>query len=713
MVPFSSSSKPISLLKAYLFPLILLSLAIFFQLFVIPSSFPVSHYDVLGIKHYSSIEEVTEAYEKFSSRWSSGEEEPAVKDFVQIRYAYELLTNPLWKRDYDAFGVDEHLHTLEEVKAKYAEEAFSKVVLPLLNATSSAHAFNVLTAEDFKYAIGSSKSLLVQVYSSGSSRSEEFFYNWKRITNLLDGIANTGMVELGENQLATYLAERTSMGQPFFRNGLPSLVAFPSGCRNSDCLVRYHGDLSVDAVTDWFATRILGLPRINYYSKETLGQNFIAKSGHHKVKVLYFSKTGERAAPFLRQAAKDYWAYASFASILWREEESSIWWNNFEVDSAPAFVFLKDPGVKPVVFHGAMNSTSFSEIMEQNKQQARPQLRSITSMDLGCDARGYSCAGYEAMTWYCVILAGRPSLELNKMRETMVRVQDTLSNKGDSSAGDKNSTSSPQAVAALKRSAQQVSYLNTMTGRFSLWSGLFWKLTKYCFFYIHSETSFETCGPRRDMTDAPQIIIVRYKRNSTKQDEPKAAKRQPKTIWDTFEEDDEDLASQLVAKYDGSMETQEIIQWVSKIIKDGDSTDLPFFRTKTPDLTPEEEADAIWSRGSQTVLSTGQGLKQRVQGITSNIHDHMGDPRLGPILLLAAVMSFGSIYLRRSQSSPANQSTETSQSTEPNQPATEEKPSREKRTRRRAVSNKDKPTSITDDVPKDAYNLLPSDSDSD
>lgn len=28
---------------------------------------------------------------------------------LQIRYAYELLTNPLWKRDYDLFGIDEQL----------------------------------------------------------------------------------------------------------------------------------------------------------------------------------------------------------------------------------------------------------------------------------------------------------------------------------------------------------------------------------------------------------------------------------------------------------------------------------------------------------------------------------------------------------------------------------------------------------------------------
>jgi hypothetical protein len=28
---------------------------------------------------------------------------------LQIRYAYELLTNPIWKRNYDIFGIDEHL----------------------------------------------------------------------------------------------------------------------------------------------------------------------------------------------------------------------------------------------------------------------------------------------------------------------------------------------------------------------------------------------------------------------------------------------------------------------------------------------------------------------------------------------------------------------------------------------------------------------------
>ncbi|KAG6473920.1 hypothetical protein ZIOFF_067840 [Zingiber officinale] len=33
---------------------------------------------------------------------------PITNKLIKIRYAFELLTNALWKRDYDLFGIDEH-----------------------------------------------------------------------------------------------------------------------------------------------------------------------------------------------------------------------------------------------------------------------------------------------------------------------------------------------------------------------------------------------------------------------------------------------------------------------------------------------------------------------------------------------------------------------------------------------------------------------------
>ncbi|CAK9138135.1 unnamed protein product [Ilex paraguariensis] len=100
-----------------------------------------------------------------------------------------------------------------------------------------------------------------------------------------------------------------------------------------------------------------------------MAQNFLVKSARHKVKVIFISRTGERATPFVRQAAKNYWAYASFAFALWREEEATFWWNMFGVESAPAIVFLRDPGVKPVVYHGSVNNLWFLNIMGKNKHQ--------------------------------------------------------------------------------------------------------------------------------------------------------------------------------------------------------------------------------------------------------------------------------------------------------------------------------------------------------
>ncbi|CAL5444875.1 unnamed protein product [Camellia sinensis] len=67
-------------------------------------------------------------------------------------------------------------------------------------------------------------------------------------------------------------------------------------------------------------------------------------------------------------------------------------------------------------------------------------------------------------------------------------------------------------------------------------------------------------------------------------------------------------------------------------------------RAKTPALVPED-ADPIWSVGSKTILSERSGMKQRIGSIMNGIHNCLGDPRIGLVLLLGALMSFGSIWL--------------------------------------------------------------------
>uniref|UniRef100_A0A6V7QRF5 J domain-containing protein n=1 Tax=Ananas comosus var. bracteatus TaxID=296719 RepID=A0A6V7QRF5_ANACO len=682
------------LLKRYWIPILLFALGLFFQLVVLPSSYPPTHYDVLGVKRYASIEEVAKAYEEISNKWHSRVDLPTTIDFIKIRYAFELLTNPVWKRDYDHLGLDEQLHVFQRVKKQYEKEDFSTIKLPLLSESSFSwddNGFNILTREKFISAIEKGKPLLIQVYSTGSSRCAQFINSWKRISSLLDGVADTGMVEAGDVELAAYLAEKKFTKQPVFRNGLPALVAFPENCRSADCFVRYQGELSVDAIVDWIATAILGLPRILYYSKEALVPNFIRKSGHHKVKVLCFSSTGERAAPYLRQVAEDYSSYLSFGLVLWREEDSQFWWNLFGVESAPAFVFLKGPGVKPVVYHGSSNSSDFIKILEEHKHQELPQLRSDSSVDLGCDARGYSRAGSDSMIWYCVIVAGRPGLELSKLRGAIRRVQNVLLDVVDSDDIGKENPLVKESAAAAAMKQRRLTFV-WLDGEVQ---------KERCLFYLAQEYAEGTCGPRNfeDTVEDPKLFVVRFQKQSI-EDALKEEKR-TNNILHTLRGQDSNLASQLVARYNGSDDIQEIIQWISQIIKDGDTREIPFFTQTVPPLNPEER-NQKWSKSVHGMRSAGEGLKERVKNFVSHIGDYGSDPRVGPSLLLCACISFGTIWL---------QSTRTNQPSAQNESAAASRKDRRQQPRA-SRSNHDRPESITDAEPKDAYNMLSTNSDS-
>ncbi|CAJ1975312.1 unnamed protein product [Sphenostylis stenocarpa] len=145
-----------STVKAYALPFLLFAGAMFYQLFIIPNAFPPSHYDVLQIESYSSVDKVKEAYDKHESKcgrcegnlnkiehllcaWieialNSSEEDFDIHEVLKIRYAYELLTNPLWKRDYDILGIDEQLHIVESASKRYAGKHISELNFPLLQA---------------------------------------------------------------------------------------------------------------------------------------------------------------------------------------------------------------------------------------------------------------------------------------------------------------------------------------------------------------------------------------------------------------------------------------------------------------------------------------------------------------------------------------------------------------------------------------------------
>ncbi|XP_047148258.1 uncharacterized protein LOC124820579 [Vigna umbellata] len=73
-----------STVRAYTLPIILFAGAMYYQLFVIPNAFPRSHYDVLQIESYSSVDKVKEAYENLESKMNSAEEAFDTHKFLKV-----------------------------------------------------------------------------------------------------------------------------------------------------------------------------------------------------------------------------------------------------------------------------------------------------------------------------------------------------------------------------------------------------------------------------------------------------------------------------------------------------------------------------------------------------------------------------------------------------------------------------------------------------
>ncbi|RDX72897.1 hypothetical protein CR513_47560, partial [Mucuna pruriens] len=233
------------------------------------------------------------------------------------------------------------------------------------------------------------------------------------------------------------------------------------------------------------------------------------------------------------------------------------------------------------------------------------------------------------------------------------------------------------------------------------------RVIDYCHFYLGHAASEHSCGQRRDATDIPRLFVIRYLRNSSAVDSRTEEKTKWKSLLVQDLINDSDQAGQFVAGYKGADDVSQITHWLANITADGDSRDLPFFTLRTPNLVPDD-AEPIWSKTVQSIPL--KNLKQSILGGISGLSVYLEDPRVGPFLLLGALISLGTIWLRRSQQVQPSESNQPSQPTSktPSQDERKQKP----RDRVRSRSNKKAPPSMTDLEPSDAYQMPLSDSES-
>lgn len=599
-----------------------------------PSSpFPKPLYQALGVSEDASAAELKTAYDQLCAGWSSDgnqlESSSKRPTLLEIHHAYRILSNELSRRSYDIF----HLNELPVV----AEDANNHHPIDIHVQLQAASSTILLTSQNFNtIVLESNETWVIQVMSNASYECQLFASKWERVAGRLEGVAKLGRVAVEDHPLSTLLAEKSLFTkQLFFKSGLPEVMLFTSKCRRHDCLVRYRGVKTVDALVEWTSS-ILQLPRIPYYNSQYLMKDIIQGTGPHKVKVIVFSSTGERAAPFIRQCAKESWEHVVFAMVLWQQSNATFWESRVGIKSAPAVVFVKDPGLQPAIHHGVLNSSTFRNLMTEHKLFELPQLRSISIGALGCDARGEAMAGRDMETWYCVIVAGRTGLPLNQARGVMRGVLQNLTNSEITPHAD----DIPQHLLAAEAMRTKRLSLSWLDGEIQ---------KDFCYFYLHSPTMFEACGPKKygEVEDVPKLFLVRYQRRflspeeEVEQEKQKALLR-ARNIWMSLQVDSKDVASQLVSKYHGEIEVSHVVVWISQMVYEGDNHRLPSFSGKMPALVPEEKSP-FWVRaqdamadGQPKVVQNGQWLLQRFfSSVKENIN----------LLFMLALIVFGASHL--------------------------------------------------------------------
>ncbi|KAL3697065.1 hypothetical protein R1sor_011141 [Riccia sorocarpa] len=342
----------------------------------------------------------------------------------------------------------------------------------------------------------------------------------------------------------------------------------------------------------------------------------------NQVKVIGFSYTGERAAAYMRKAAKDYWQYAVFAMVLWRENEAKFWETKIGVETAPALmVLIVSPQRPGRCGAGKLNSSTFLELMEKHKTHELPQLRSISATSLGCDAAGHSLAGNDTRTWYCVVVAGKTGPALSQMRTVLRGVQEQLK------LGKGSDSSATVAIEAYREKRLRLAWLDGEIQK------------DFCYFYLNSESMFEACGPRKyEIEDRPKIFLIRYLREVEENEVEDQKKRWlPKTTWEREADEEKQYARQLVTTYNNSLDVAEIVAWVANMVDQGDSEELPSFRGKSPDLVPEESAPFV-SKTQEYIQEKKEEFLQKGQSFLYMLDDFRNDPKFTPIVLLFALV---------------------------------------------------------------------------
>ena len=497
-------------------------------------------YRLLDVGRGAAESEIKKSYRKLSLKYhpdkqqgkTAEEVEKAANRFMTIQKAYETLSDPEKKRNYDMTGFADPRDAYKASPGGRGGGAqrrspgsrggwdsdsggfpgaggrgFGGFGFPQADPITSET--QELTPKNFeKLVFSSNKAWLVQVYHDASEKCQRAAPIWDQTARTLDGSAKLGRVNMATYpELAAKVAPQHRFSSSVvLPNDLPVVIGFDKECSSFSCRKRYRGFMRETALSKYVLDRMLKYKEIPEFTRDTL-PGFL-ENEPNKVKFLVFLSRSTSTQPLLRRAASEYERDVAFAVVHHKRNDASYWMKKFGVRAHSAVMVIKEDG-KKIVEHDVTGKDKLRELLVEHKLPILPQLHAASLKSTGCQPGG--------LVQVCVVVLGVQGWALEDAKKVLRDAKLSL----DSSTESPNN---PLVAALGENKELAFAWVDAAS------QGAFCKALLY-----DNRDDAASCGKS---TMEPRIAVMRFRNGP-----------------DSME----------CGGYEGAMSLKEILSWVSGI----------------------------------------------------------------------------------------------------------------------------------------------------
>eukprot|EP00884_Botryococcus_braunii_P002239 jgi/Botrbrau1/12015/Bobra.247_2s0020.1 len=255
-----------------------------------------SPYDVLRVTRQATDAEIKKAYRKLSKSYHPDKTraQGATEKLLEVQEAYEILSDPEKKREYDHGGNNARAHPQGGGNFYYSfhEEAAYQAPPKISSITARVHRYNLQ-----QFVLRSPYPWLLQVYADFSGACRRFAPEWGR---RCEGAGGHCQVRPRGFGLGPQLRMDSSWGGRQPSAGIAPVASraalrhwLAPNCESLSCAVRFSGKLRSDALQLFAADVLLHLPQVHTYDSSKLDR-VLGSAPASKVVMLALDSSGSR-----------------------------------------------------------------------------------------------------------------------------------------------------------------------------------------------------------------------------------------------------------------------------------------------------------------------------------------------------------------------------------------------------------------------------------